>query len=802
MKLLLIDANSLIHRAFHALPPLTSRDGKPAGALYGLANTLLKILRDEKPDYAAAAFDTPEVTFRKEMFEKYKAHRPKAPDELTYQIIRAHEIFGALGIPTLEKPGFEADDILGTLAERFGGEKNLKMIILTGDLDTLQLVNNEKIVVLAPKQGVTEMTRYNEDKVVERFGLRPDQLPDYKGLVGDPSDNIPGVPGVGPKTASSLLQEHGDLKNLYKALKKNPGSKSVIKKILDNEGQAFLSKKLGTINTGVPLKVNLSDLKYEDGISEELITLFQELSFDSLIKRLGANNADNKKRPTSDGRRASSIDAVFIEDINAYLKKPPKFLSSDQIKVARDWKPFMKELLKHGVEVKNTIFDLKIALWLIDPDQDKKDLDAALKKPMEEIFIFASKKIKELGLTKVFYQIEMPLIRVLAEMEGWGIKIDPKMLKELKKKVDKELKGLTRDIYKEASIEFNINSPKQVGELLFDKLRVGAISKKTPTGQHKTSEKVLADLKDKHPIVPLLLNYRELFKIKSTYIEPLLKASQESGRIHTTFLQTATATGRLASESPNLQNIPKGGRLAGDLRNAFVAEKGSRLLAFDYSQLELRLLAHISGDDKLQKAFREGKDIHKLTASQVLNVPLERVTTKQRELAKILNFGVVYGMGPRAFSEASGITLEESKKFINEYFNDFPGVKRWQEETVKKARARGYVENLNGRRRFWNGEPQMERAMINMPIQSLGADIIKIGMIKTMDELKERGWLGSKAKLILSIHDELLLEATNDILTSITPVVKNILEKKVLTLSVPLTVDVKSGERWGEMNKI
>lgn len=802
-KLLLIDANALIHRAFHALPPLISSKGEPMGALYGLANTLLKILSDEKPDYVAAVFDTPEETFRKKEYKEYKAHRPKTPDELISQLIRAHKLFEQFGIPTMEKGGFEADDILGTLAKKFGGKKNLQIVILTGDLDTLQLVRGDKIIVLTPKKGVSEMVLYDERRVYDRFGLGPLKIPDYKGLVGDQSDNIPGVPGVGPKTASALLKKFGSLEKIIES-KKETDDKAV-KKVLENKKLALLSKKLAIIDCNVDVNVELESLSFEKSNDNKLIEYFKDMGFKALVKRLGGN-AETEKPPPGKDRQGALFStgqkpqaAIFIKDVDAYLNKPPRFLDSTETKVALEWKPFIKKLNQAGITVKDPIFDIKIAAWLLDPDKEEKELDDFIKRsPLEEVYIALSQKIRENGLEQIFYNIEMPLIRILAEMERWGVGVDLKRIRDMTKKIDAELERLIKKIYREADTIFNINSPKQVGDILFEKIGLKRPKTKTATGQYRTSEKVLVSLKGEHPVVQLLLDYRELFKMKSTYLVPLVDVAKEE-RVHTTFLQTSTATGRLASKDPNLQNIPKNTKWATELRKAFRADDGWSLLSFDYSQLELRLLAHISGEPKLQNAFRKGQDIHSLTASSVFGVPLKKVSPKERGVAKTLNFGIIYGMGARAFSETSGLSLQESKKFIDEYFLDFPRVKKWQEKTVKEARARGFVTNLNGRRRLFSGKPQMERAIINMPIQSLEADIIKTGMIKVFDALKGRGWLGEKAKLILSIHDELLLEVDDGILKGVVPLLKNILENEVFSLSVPLVVDVSAGKSWGEM---
>lgn len=797
-KLLLIDANSLIHRAFHALPPLTSADGTPAGALYGLANTLLKILRDENPHYVAAAFDTPETTFRKEIFEKYKAHRPKMPDELRVQIEESHNLFKAFGILTLEKAGVEADDIIGTLVKRFKNKENLKIIILTGDLDTLQLVFNNNVVVLTPKRGISEMKKYNEEAVKERYGVEPKMLPDFKGLVGDPSDNIPGVPGIGQKGAAELLREGKRLEDLCKKAKKEKTNK-LFQKLAAHQEVALLSKNLATIKTDVPLKIELKDLKY-DNKEEELIKYFDKLGFRSLVERITSSSLPSYRK------KDHSKENVVVIESAMFLIKHPQVARSNAIKVAYEWKPIIKKLNKKNIDILPPLFDVKIAAWLTDPDKKNLTLSSISRRfakkeeaDLKTLFFLIDKKINAYGLKKIFEEIEMPLVSVLAQMEEWGIGINLKLLKKTKKEIDKELSKLSQEIYKIAGFSFNLNSPKQVSEALFQKLKIRGKKNKTASGHHKTSEAALSEIKEDHPIIGLVLKYRQLFKIKSSYLLPLIKEGGE--RIHTTFLQTATATGRLASESPNLQNIPKGSRWGDLLRKSFVPANGFSFVSFDYSQLELRLLAHVSGDPNLIRVFKENKDVHQETASKVFGLPSKKVGSKERSIAKTLNFGVIYGMGPRAFSKQSGLSFEKSKEFIKKYFTDFPKIREWQEKVKKEAQTKGFVTNLNGRRRWIAAGEAMERAAINMPIQSLGADIIKTAMIKIFAFLKEKGILGKKVRLLLSIHDELLLEISNDILKDIMPQIKKILEEEVYKLSVPLIVNVSAGKNWGEMKK-
>jgi DNA polymerase-1 len=834
-NLLLIDANALIHRAFHALPPLTTPDGQPIGAIYGLASTLLKVLREQPPDYIAACFDRPEPTFRKEMFGDYKAHRPPAAEELISQIIKAHELFEKFGIPIFEKAGYEADDIIGTLVNVFKDEEDLKITILTGDLDTLQLIFNDRIVVQTFKKGVSDITIYNEPAVIKRYGLKPSQLPDYKGLVGDSSDNIPGVKGVGPKTAEKILKEYYSLENFFDQLerkKENP----LAKKFLPFRGLALFSKKLTTIEPNVPLEPMIGNIAYRGLPQKELIKYFAKLGFQSLIDRIFKKFTPLEipalpagRRPGLGSRRQPPRDDLFLtrqapkkfiifSDFNEALKRTNELSSSKKIKIAYDWHELIKKLGRK-VEIKEPIFDVKIASWLIDPDQKDFSLEALSrrflhkemagnnKQILGELYLFTERKINEYDLKNVFEKIEMPLIPILVAMEKNGVLVNVTKIRALARDAQKDLKVLTAKIHGAAGVEFNVNSPRQLSDVLFQRLGLKSPRvRKTDTGLRSTSEQTLFELKNQHPIVDFVLEYREIFKIKSTYLDPFQEMVEADSRIRTHFNQTGTATGRLSSERPNLQNIPQESRWAQPIRDAFEALPGSHLVSFDYSQLELRILAQETGDPKLKEAFNQNQDVHRLTASQVFNVPYEKVTPEMRRLGKTLNFGIVYGMGSNALATTSELNRTEAEAFIREYFSDFPNIKEWQERVKAEARTAGFIKNANGRRRWFlkivsnslRTQAEAERAATNMPIQGLEADIIKLAMIKTTALIHKKRW-GTKIKLILSIHDELLFEVKNDILNQAATILKDAMEK-VYSLSVPLKVHVKHGPTWGSLN--
>jgi DNA polymerase-1 len=803
-SVLLIDAHALIHRAFHALPPLSGPDGQPTGALYGLARALLKVLGGGRFTHVFAAFDRPEPTFRKQAFTAYKAQRPKAPDELVRQLIEARTFFQALGIPVVEQAGVEADDIIGTLATRFANE-GASVTIFTGDLDTLQLIRDPFIVVETFKRGVSEMVVYDEAAVRARYGFPPGTLTDWKGLVGDTSDNIPGVPGVGPKTAEALLKEFGSLEQMFQ---KMPKSHRLAKKVLPYKKDALLAKTLATIKTDVPLTISLADGRFDGPHKEALRAYFARMGFESLMRFSLSATTSRDTSPVLAFPTDFPPGTVFIRS-GSDARENLARLRGEEEKVAYEWKVILKELGENAGNVRGPLFDLSVAGWLLDPEEKDVSREGLFARflPKETandaaLFHFLKEQIAAEGLTKVFREIEMPLVPILAALERNGIAIAAPRLAELAKTVKRELGKLEVRIYREAGVVFNVNSPRQVAEVFFERLKLSPTKpRRTKTGQSRTGRDILLELGGSHPIVPLLLEYRESFKILSSFIEPLTAAIGRDGRVHTTFLQTGTATGRLASENPNLQNIPQESRWAEPLRSAFVAPRGKRLVSFDYSQLELRLLAHTSHDPALEEAFREGKDIHRLTAARVFNVTPDRVIPSMRRTAKTLNFGIVYGMGARAFAAASGFALHEAKRFIEEYFRQFPGVREWQERVKREARTFGSVTNENGRRRSFRSAvargrtDEIDRAAVNMPLQSLGADIIKRAMVEADAMLKEgRG----ETLMVLSIHDELLFEVPEGMLNSFVPELRKRMES-ITQLSVPLAVDAKVGPHWGAM---
>lgn len=841
--LLLIDANSLIHRAFHALPPLTKKDGTPTQALYGVSSILLKLWREGKPDYAAACFDRPEPTFRKEKFPAYKAQRPKAPDELVSQLIAAHDLFPAFGVRAFELPGWEADDLIATLAEKFGGRRGIRVVVLTGDLDSLQLVKGGSVVVRTLQKGVSQTTIYDEAAVAARYGLPPRSLPDYKALIGDQSDNVPGVPGVGPKTAAALLSAHGSLEGVLRAAEKDA---SVKKKIGGFAGQARLAKELVTLDRQAPLEAGgLEDLKVPEGLDSARV-YFESMGFEGLLRRLvgspsaaaakAAAEKKEKNRPAggygagslfgnlpAPGKRPESArppaepkpkaeGAVFVEG-----KIEPKEGRSGDLKVGFDLKKALKRAWEEQGDILPPYFDLGVALWLLDPDAKDYGPEAACRRllnrgfegeaDLADLYREARERLESSGLSRVFGEIEMPLVRVLAEMEHRGIMVSKERLEKLRKSVSKIVSGLEAEIRRSAGADFNVNSPKAVGEVLFEVIGLRG-GKKTKGGRLSTRAEALESLKGEHPVVPLILEYREAAKLESTYIEPLL-AGPAGGAVHTDYVQTGTSTGRLSSQNPNLQNIPKGTAWADELRSAFVPRPGFSFLACDYSQLQLRIVASLSGDAAMARAFREGKDIHRLTAARVLGVPADSVTQNERRLAKTLNFGLLYGMGARAFARASGIAESDAKRFISAYFSEFASVKAWQERVIAEAEERGYTETLLGRRRYLPGlrspapyvRAEAERAAVNHPVQGLEADIVKLSMIKVRRDIEESGAWQKSARMILTIHDELLLEVPDGMMEKIARRVRASMES-AFPLDVPLAADASAGPDWGHMSPL
>ena len=912
-KLVLIDGHALVHRAFHALPPtLNSPKGVPTNAVFGFTSVLLKMLKDLKPDYIAATFDLAAPTFRHEEFAEYKAHREKAPDELHAQVPLVKEVLKAFGIPIYEKPGLEADDLIGTLAERSKKNKDIQTIIMTGDLDTLQLVDNDKVVVFTLRKGVTDTVLYDENEVFKRYGLKPEQLNDFKGLKGDPSDNIPGVPGVGEKTAAALIQKFKTLEFLYEEIynlqslnsteipglkhrepfpskqtqnskfKKNkiqikpPLSEKLIQKLLDNKDMAFFSKKLSTIVRDVELDFELNKVDWLKNLDRpEIEKLFKELGLYSLIKRLDEINALSQKEMrlfetaakkensgqikevgSEEGLREIlsriSKDKEMVFDINngflnvaiadkCYsivwsLVVGPKelfkgfkeiFESKYVFKIGHDFKESAKFLLGYGIELSRPGFDTKLAAYLFNSDRNDYGLEKIYFDEFQESMTedkrknpFSILKLKERQsgrlkkekLEWLFENIEVPVAIILAEMELRGILIDSKAIAKLSKLVTVEISGLEKEIYKFAGAEFNINSPKQLKEVLFDPspggLGLKGKVRKTAKGALSTAAGELEKLVDEHPIIEKILRYREIQKLKTTYIDPFpTLISKTSGRLHTTFNQTGTTTGRLASQDPNLQNIPIRTELGQEFRKVFIASPGYKLVSFDYSQLELRIAAHISQDEKMIAAFKRGEDIHTRTAMEIFGVKSEMVDKNMRRDAKVMNFGILYGMGVLGFQRASGISRERAREFIDRYMKEFPGIARYMNDMKMKVRKDGYVATIFGRRRWLpeirSSMPQMvsqaERMAINHPIQGSAADLVKLAMIKVFEHIHDSG-VQDDTFLLLQVHDELLFEVKETLVKNITEKIKDIMEN-AYKFDVLLTVDVKYGNNWAEMTK-
>jgi DNA polymerase-1 len=888
-KLVLIDSNALVHRAFHALPPtLTSPKGVLTNAVYGFTSVLFKMLKDLKPDYVIATYDLAGPTFRHEEFAEYKAHREKAPDELYQQIPLTKDILRVFGIPVCEKQGFEADDVIGALAEQGKKEKDLQVVIVTGDMDTLQLVDKEKVVVFTLRKGLTDTVTYNEKEVINRYGIRPEQVADFKGLKGDPSDNIPGVPGVGEKTASTLIKEFGSIEEMYKKLesgKKTKLSPKLIEKLLTNKDQAFFSKKLATIIRDVDIECDLKKADWRVNLDhQEMEKLFKEFGFYSLIKRLADLNInpddkqgsllglEPRKLETktalkilktggeigdSLGKLRDSKDFIFdiynemfaftinaeefftfnLEDLrisktgNVKLWKDFSSIFEDPkiLKSGHDLKVTVKKFLEKGIHVKGLSFDTKMAAYLIKADRKdyelplmyRNELDKDLTvfegiippadklKAIWELREFFREKLIKDGLVKVFQEIEMPLIPVLAEVELNGIMIDTASLKKLSTSVNKALTELEKQIYKHAGTEFNINSPKQLKEILFEKLLLKGKVRKTAKGALSTAAGELDKLSGEHPIIDMILKYRELQKLKTTYIEPFPHLiDKNTGRLHTTFNQTGTVTGRISSQDPNLQNIPIRTELGQEFRKAFISSPGYKLVSFDYTQLELRIAAHISGDTKMTAAFKRGEDIHTRTAAEIFNVPPDEVTANMRRDAKAMNFGLLYGMGVMGFQRASGVSREQARNFIDRYMEEFSGVAKYMEEMRNKARKEGYVSTIFGRRRYLpeikSGIPQLmaqaERMAINHPIQGTEGDFLRIAMNGIYNMIHNE-YNDRNVRMLLQVHDELLFEIKDNLVDDVSPKIKKIMES-VAELNVPLTVDIKCGDNWRDLKEI
>jgi len=899
--LVLFDGHALIHRAFHALPSLTlRRTGEPTGAVFGFASMILKVVGDLKPTHWAIAFDTPVPTFRHERFEDYKAHRPPTPQELKSQIGRVRELVQAFNLPYFEVDGYEADDVIGTIS-RLTSEKGLDTVIVTGDTDTFQLVSPH-VSVLTPRPGkpFSDTIVYDEETVKQRYGLSPQQLVDLKGLKGDPSDNIPGVPGIGEKTATKLIQQFGSIERIYESIDQVEPER-VRTLLRDAEDKARESQTLVKIVTDVPIDFDPDCCRVGAFQRDKVAELFRELEFGSLLLKLPASILGEEEalpaeaRPEAEPNEYEVVDtADALERVVATLSAADSFAFDTEttgldprqaalvgislsvqpgrawyipvghsagqqlplehvvsalkplledprvVKVAHNGKYDMAILLNQGITVQNLGFDTMIAAYLLGEKTlglkplafSRLGVEMA---PIDSLIGTGAKRIsmawvdiprvvayacadadntnrlrrlleadlKEQELWELFTAVEMPLLPVLLRMEANGVALDTSRLRDMSWGMGEKLAGLENAIYGAVGHRFNINSTQQLAAVLYEELNLTR-TKKTKSG-YSTDAAVLEALRGAHPVIELLLEFRQLAKLKSTYVDSLpALVDPATGRVHTSFNQTGTSTGRLSSSDPNLQNIPVRTEEGRQVRKAFIAEKeSSLLLAADYSQIDLRALAHLSQDPGLVAAFAGDEDIHATTASQVFGVPVSEVTPDMRRLAKTVNFGVIYGMSEYGLEQATELSREEAREFIRSYFDKYSGVRAYLDATKREAAEKGYVQTVLGRRRYIpeinspNGQVRMaaERMAINMPVQGTSADIIKVAMIDLQREMDSRGL---EAKMILQVHDELLFELPQQETEELTQLVREIMPN-ALKLSVPVKIDVKTGRNWDEM---
>ncbi|MGB9780594.1 DNA polymerase I [Caldanaerobacter sp.] len=865
-KFLLIDGSSLMYRAYYALPMLTTSEGLHTNALYGFTMMLLKLLEEEKPDYIAIAFDKKAPTFRHKEFKEYKATRQAMPEELSEQVDLLKEVIDGFNIKTLELEGYEADDIIGTVS-KIAEEKGLEVVIVTGDRDALQLIS-PKVKVKISKKGITQMEEFDEKAVIERYEITPRQLIDLKGLMGDKSDNIPGIPNIGEKTAIKLLKEFGSVEGILENTSKLTGK--LKETIEQNIELALMSKRLATISRDIPIKIDFEEYRLREFNYAKLWELFNRLEFYSLLDNIkkGVSQTVSAAVPQKwekvniiealkllekakniafyplmyEGeikKIAFSFDGVtFYSDIENLEDLRGVFEREDCEFVSHEIKDFLVKLSYKGIECKSKYLDTAIMAYLLNPSESSYDLDRVLKRYLkvdvlsyEEVFgkgkdrkgygeikediiaeyickrcshLFELKDklmsfIKEMGMEELLLEIEMPLVEVLKTMEVAGFTLDRSVLKELSEKIDERIAEILDKIYKEAGYQFNVNSPKQLGEFLFEKLGLPVI-KKTKTG-YSTDSEVLEQLTAYNDIVSDIIEYRQLMKLKSTYIEGFLPLMDENNRVHSNFKQMVAATGRISSTEPNLQNIPIREEFGRQIRRAFIPRtKDGYIVSADYSQIELRVLAHLSEDEKLIEAFMKNEDIHTRTASEVFKVPPENVTPEMRRAAKVVNFGIIYGMSDYGLAKDLKISRKEAKEYIDNYFEKYKGVKAYIERVIRFAKENGYVTTIMNRRRYipeinsrnFTQRAQAERLAMNTPIQGSAADIIKMAMVKVHREFKR---LGLKSQLILQVHDELVVDAYKDEVEVVKDILKENMEN-VIKLKVPLVVEIGVGSNW------
>ncbi len=805
--LVLLDSHAVLHRAYHAMPNLMTKDGRPTGALYGFATMVLSIREKLKPDYIVAAFDMPGGTFRHEAFKDYKGKRPKTDDTLVSQLIAARELCTALGIAVYEQAGFEADDIIGTIVKKLAPQ-DVRIVIATGDMDTTQLVNDDKVVVYTLKQGISETVLMNETSVIEKYGFGPKLVADYKGLRGDPSDNIPGIPGIGEKIGTELIMQFGSIEEIYALLEKKgdapflkKGIKPRIIELLKNhKDDAEFSKVLATIRTDAPIDFALPDCCWEDEFDKDAFIIFCRMyEFNALIRRVQGEVPAQSNSSNSEKAHPSK------------LEKP----------AAK--KTAMQGNLFEAIPAidPGELHDLQVMAWLIDSERAQPSLEdmflAYRADNVTDLRKNLSNQIDHEGVRDVYEKIEKPLYPILDAMRSRGIMIDAPYFKTLANEYEKLLAGYMQEMQSLANESFNPRSPKQLSNILFEKLQIGAKvrAKKTSTGMRSTKEEVLEELRGTHPIIDILLSFRTVDKLLSTYVAVLPTLADHNNRVHATFLQDGAATGRFASQNPNMQNIPASDTEGRKIRKGFIAAPGHLLVAFDYSQLELRIAAELSRDPSFVEAFNANADIHSAVAMKVFGVSAGEITKDMRRKAKVINFGVLYGMGVNALAKNLGTPRAEAEVFYDQYFRQFPTLKEFCSDVVAQAKKDGYTKTLFGRKRTLPAlrsplpfiRAYAERSALNAPIQGTGADIVKIGLILVDKYLREQK-LTDSVHPILQVHDEIVFEIQEDVVKTVAPKIKQILEEVYersflkYKNAVPLEVTVEAGENWGSMKKI
>ena len=880
-KLMVIDGNSIINRSFYGVRPLTTREGVPTNAVYGFVTTLQRLLDEEKPEALCVTFDRREPTFRHLEYEGYKAQRKGMPEELAAQMPLLKEVLDAMDIPRYELAGYEADDLIGTISRKCEAA-GWACVVVTGDKDSLQLVTDHTMVKLvSTRMGQTTTKDMTPESFREAYGFDPIHIIDLKALMGDASDNIPGVKGVGEKTAMDLVQKYQTIDTLYSSLPDIDAKPAAIRKLTEGEDSARMSYHLATIITDAPLEFDPAE-NLRRPAKPELYDVFMRLEFNKLIEKMGLSAQEGPKaekpkernftahveQVTDEAqaeklletfRQAEYVALLALPDLSAAVadcstgedssiagefyfnkyngdwnKLLAALFSADIKKVSHDVKDLTRTLLENDLPAEGFVFDTALAGYLLDATAGhydigrlfaswfKEELPKALYLDPDAFSLLGGRvqaeasflsyvsavdalygamlpKLKETGVEWLYFNVEMPLCRVLAEMEAAGFRVDARALQSFGETLTAAIDTLEQQIYSYAG-KFNINSPKQLGEVLFEKLGMPSY-KKTKTG-YSTNAEVLDKLRGQHPIVGEVLEYRQYAKLKSTYVDGLLKVIPPDGRVRTSFQMTVTATGRLSSTEPNLQNIPTRTELGSELRRMFTAEPGKVLVDADYSQIELRLLAHISGDEAMKEAFLSGEDFHTVTAAHVFGVPIEQVTQNMRRAAKAVNFGIVYGISAFSLSQDLGVTVAEAKEYMDAYFARFPGVKKYMDDIVKDARAKGYVETMFHRRRAlleikasnFNTRSFGERVALNMPIQGAAADIIKLAMVKVFARLKKEAL---QARLIMQVHDELIVECPAEEVEKVKALLTEEMEG-VYELAVPLTADAHSGVNWLE----